>query len=82
MAYGIITLMGIGSFLIGFCLATILYYCNGIQQRRELLNIERSIMTLRDERRNTDYRCDAETNSKRLEIVPLVDSVDPPGDNV
>jgi hypothetical protein len=78
MAYGIIVLMGIGCFLIGFCLATILYYCNGVHQRRDLMNIERSILLLHRESRN--QKC-SDSQQKRLEIVPLVGD-DPPGDNV
>ena len=81
LAYGIIVLMGIGCFLIGFCFATILYYCNGVQQRRELLNIERSIMTLRDEYRPGEYKSHSEANQKHIETVPLVERV-PPGDDV
>ena len=78
MAYGIIVLMGIGCFLIGFCLATILYYCNGVHQRRDLMNIERSILLLHRESRN--QKC-SDSQQKPLEIVPLVGD-DPPGDNV
>ena len=39
----LITLMGIGCVLIGFCLATIIYHCNGIQQQHELIEVESSI---------------------------------------
>ena len=81
LAYGIIVLMGIGCFLIGFCFATILYYCNGVQQRRELMNIERSIMILRDDYRPTEYKSHSETNQKHIETVPLVERATP-GDDV
>ena len=67
VSYVLITLMGIGGIFIGFCLATVLYHCNGIQQRYDLINIERSIINLREKQNHDNEH--SFPNKNKLEVV-------------